>query len=67
MDGSKGKYRATHIYFYGDNNKNFPWELQIWKPDDFETNEESHKFHKQEYVAWAADYKNSFEEDGGDR
>lgn len=67
MDASKGNYRATHVYFYGESNKNFPWELQIWHPDDFESNDESHKHHKQEYVDWASDYKNSFEENGGDR
>ena len=67
MDASKGHYKATHVYFYGESNKYFPWELQIWHPDDFESNDESHTQHKQEYVNWASDYKNSFEENGGDR
>lgn len=67
MDASKGSYKATHIYFYGESNTNFPWELQIWHPNDFESNDESHTHHKQEYVDWASDYKNSFEENGGDR
>lgn len=56
-DASKGNYRATHIYFYGDN-KYFPWEMQLWNPKDEETNELSHKDHKnkREYITWPQEY-----------
>lgn len=57
---SKGDYRATHIYFYGKSNKNFPWELQIWKPEDYENNYDSHEKHKQEYKKSAKIHKDEF-------
>ncbi|MDY7044439.1 hypothetical protein RVS70_09500 [Virgibacillus sp. M23] len=59
-NSSKGEYRATHVYFYGDSNKNFPWELQIWLPEDFKTNYESHEEHKQEYKKSAKIHKEAF-------
>lgn len=40
-------YRAIHVYFKNGNNKFFPWELQIWNEKYAETNELSHKKHKQ--------------------
>lgn len=49
-NSSKGEYKATHVYFYGDNNKNLPWELQIWLPEDYQNNYDSHEKHKQEYI-----------------
>lgn len=58
-NASKGEYRATHIYFYGDSNKNFPWELQIWLPQDYDTNYESHEKHKQDYKDSAGIHKNT--------
>jgi hypothetical protein len=60
-NSSKGEYSATHVYFYGDSNKNFPWELQIWLPEDFDTNYESHAAHKQEYIKSAKIHKQAFE------
>jgi hypothetical protein len=56
-NSSKGEYKATHVYFYGDNNKNFPWELQIWLPEDYEKNYDSHEKHKQEYIKSAKIHK----------
>jgi hypothetical protein len=65
MNASKNGYKATHIYFYGESNTYFPWELQIWNSNDEEQNVRSHRIHKQEYVKWAAIYKNSSEFEGG--
>jgi hypothetical protein len=65
INASKNTYKATHIYFYGESNTYFPWELQIWNSDDEEQNELSHRIHKQEYTAWADIYKNSVELEGG--
>lgn len=62
INASKGDYRATHIYFHGDSNKNFPWELQIWLPDDHETNHESHAKHKQDYIKSAEIYKEALKD-----
>lgn len=61
MDSSKGEYKAFHCYFYGESNKFFPWELQIWETKDVVTNHRSHELHKQEYTNWASIYKNSTE------
>lgn len=49
INSSKGEYKATHLYFFGSSNKIFPWELQVWLPEDFTKNDESHAKHKQEY------------------
>ncbi|WP_044736534.1 hypothetical protein [Geobacillus kaustophilus] len=65
MNASKNGYKATHIYFYGESNTYFPWELQIWNSSDEDQNEQSHRIHKQEYVKWATIYKNSTEFEGG--
>ncbi len=62
IDSSKGEYKATHIYFYGNNNKFYPWELQIWLPEDFQTNYDSHEKHKQEYIKSASIHKDAFKE-----
>lgn len=56
-NSSKGEYKATHIYFYGDNNKYFPWEMQIWNPADAKINDKSHTLHKQDYLEWTNIYK----------
>ncbi|SCV43802.1 hypothetical protein BQ1740_3720 [Bacillus subtilis] len=61
MDSSKGDYKAFHFYFYGESNRFFPWELQIWRNSDKVTNNRSHQLHKQEYKNWASIYKNSTE------
>jgi hypothetical protein len=61
INSSKNDYKATHIYFYGESNKYFPWELQIWNPIHVTTNDISHAQHKQEYTKWAKIYKNSKE------
>lgn len=60
-DASKGDYKATHVYFFGESNKYFPWELQIWKKCDALNNDKSHTIHKQEYTEWAKIYKDSKE------
>ncbi len=60
-DSSKQEYKATHVYFEGSENKFFPWELQIWNPNDVEKNMISHEKHKQEYISWAKHYKESSE------
>jgi len=60
-DASKGDYKATHVYFFGESNKFFPWELQIWKRCDAINNDTSHSLHKQEYTEWAKIYKDSKE------
>lgn len=62
-NSSKEDYRATHVYFYG-NNRFFPWELQIWNSSDSQTNEESHKMHKSKraYIDWPQLYIKSIKE-----
>ncbi|MCM3024619.1 hypothetical protein [Heyndrickxia ginsengihumi] len=60
-NSSKGEYKATHVYFYGEKNTYFPWELQIWLPEDFEQNYDSHERHKQEYIKSATIHKHAFE------
>ena len=56
MDSSKGDYLASHIYFRKDN-KNFPWELQIWTKQNELNNLESHKMYKQGYTKWEEESK----------
>ncbi|WP_162287782.1 hypothetical protein [Indiicoccus explosivorum] len=56
-NASKGEYKATHAYFSNGNNKYFPWELQIWNPEDTQSNICSHSIHKQGYTKWVEDYK----------
>lgn len=53
------KYQAIHIYFKSSNNIYFPWELQIWKKEDKEVNENEHKTHKskRKYINWIDTYK----------
>ena len=55
---NEGNYVGLHIYFKNGNNKFFPWELQIWCVSDSESNEESHKIHKQKrkYTLIPKDY-----------
>ncbi|KAA0791738.1 MULTISPECIES: hypothetical protein [Bacillus] len=65
INSSKNDYRATHVYFYGGNNKFFPWELQIWNADDCKSNDISHGVHKRSYTEWAKIYKNTKEIEGG--
>lgn len=52
-------YQAVHIYFKSDNNKYFPWELQVWKKVDAESNELSHRLHKEKrkYIHWTEIYE----------
>ncbi|WP_404335886.1 hypothetical protein [Planococcus rifietoensis] len=56
-DSCKEDYKATHIYFSNENNKFFPWELQIWNHKDHESNISSHSEHKQGYTKWVENYK----------
>ncbi|HDR7837233.1 TPA: hypothetical protein QCY33_003475 [Bacillus toyonensis] len=65
MDSSKHDYKATHIYFHGESNQYFPWELQIWNANDCKSNDISHGIHKRAYTEWASIYKNSKEIEGG--
>lgn len=65
MDSSKHDYKATHIYFHGESNQYFPWELQIWNSNDCKSNDISHGVHKRAYTEWATIYKNSKEIEGG--
>lgn len=51
VDSSKLGYKAVHIYFK-ENNRSFPWELQIWNSCDADGNFASHKKYKQEYTTW---------------
>lgn len=66
-DASKNGYVATHIYFQGEDNFAFPWELQIWSKKDDSNNKTSHNEHKQSYTKWAGQYKESteIEKEGG--
>lgn len=64
-NSSKGDYKATHIYFRGEKNLYFPWELQIWDKNDEVQNEASHKEHKRDYTKWPGVYKESLESVGG--
>jgi ppGpp synthetase/RelA/SpoT-type nucleotidyltranferase len=56
IDSSKLAYKAVHLYFR-ENNKSFPWELQIWNRCDVENNFASHKKYKQEYTTWEKESK----------
>lgn len=44
-------YIATHVYFK-DDNRQFPWELQIWLTKNAENNYNSHERCKQDYKEW---------------
>lgn len=59
IDSSKADYIATHVYFKC-NNFSFPWELQIWKAEDRDSNLDSHKKYKQEYTHWEEASKGGF-------
>lgn len=56
IDSSKLDYKATHLYFRGENQA-FPWELQIWNKCDKESNFASHKKYKQGYTTWEKESK----------
>ena len=50
------QYIATHIYYKGRNdNRLFPWELQIWSKGNRSMNDESHRLYKQDYIEWESD------------
>ena len=53
-----GEYEALHVYVK-NNNKYFPWELQIWRKCDQVKNERSHAEHvaKRKYISWDDRYK----------
>jgi ppGpp synthetase/RelA/SpoT-type nucleotidyltranferase len=46
----KDGYKGVHIYFKNGSNFYFPWELQIWVTADVESNIESHRRHKRNFV-----------------
>lgn len=53
IDSSKNGYIATHIYFsLPQDNKLFPWELQVWRQCDEKHNIENHSIYKQRYTKW---------------
>lgn len=56
IDSSKLDYKAVHLYFK-ENNRTFPWELQIWNRCDVQCNFASHKKYKQEYTTWERESK----------
>lgn len=56
INSSKGKYKATHIYFKKDN-FSFQWELQVWNKVDEINNIDSHEKYKQDYVRWENENK----------
>ena len=56
IDSSKLDYKAVHLYFR-ENNRSFPWELQIWNKCDVDSNFASHKKYKQEYTTWEKESK----------
>lgn len=53
-----GDYKGIHLYFKNGNNRFFPWELQIWDPEQSRLNELSHKEHKQkrQYISLPQHY-----------
>jgi len=55
INSDKGEYKAIHIYFGNDNNKNFRWELQLWDKKHEKSNLLSHSKYKQEYTKWESD------------
>ena len=66
IDKNRGiKYIGIHIYFKSENNRFFPWELQIWQKADAILNEKSHRKHKQKrkYINWAEEYKDNRHEE----
>lgn len=52
INAKRGEYRAIHIYFGKEDNKNFQWELQVWNKCMERSNLISHAKHKQEYIKW---------------
>ncbi|MDT2861307.1 hypothetical protein [Lactococcus lactis] len=59
----KLSYIGVHAYFKSGNNSFFPWELQIWKGVDEQSNEFSHTQYKakREYISWADSYEKESE------
>ena len=55
-----GAYNALHVYFSYDN-RAFDCELQIWYKEFAETNELSHREHKQQYTWWESTLKEEFD------
>lgn len=58
INSSKNEYNAYHVYLHSDN-KIFPWELQVWKKYDEESNLQSHFTYKQDYTTWEQKHKNT--------
>lgn len=53
IDSSKNGYKATHIYISKANdNKFFPWELQVWEKKYEKSNIASHAKYKEGYINW---------------
>jgi hypothetical protein len=46
----KDGYKGIHIYFKNGSNFYFPWELQLWDSADVESNIESHRLHKRNFI-----------------
>ncbi|MDR0311887.1 MAG: GTP pyrophosphokinase [Acidobacteriota bacterium] len=47
---NKDGYKGVHIYFKNNSNFYFPWELQLWDAADIESNIESHRRQKRNFV-----------------
>ncbi|WP_412518805.1 hypothetical protein [Staphylococcus simulans] len=54
---NKKGYKAVHLYLQGENNKCFPWEIQIWNSEDEKHNRKSHQNYKQDYLKWPKEVK----------
>lgn len=52
IKSERESYKAIHIYFGNDNNKNFQWELQLWDKQHEKSNLKSHAKYKQAYIKW---------------
>ena len=44
-------YRGLHIYFKNKNNFYFPWELQIWRAEDLQSNIKNHEKFKRNFLS----------------
>ena len=54
----KEGYRGLHIYFKNKNNFYFPWELQIWRAEDIQSNIKNHEKFKRNFLSEKTATKN---------
>lgn len=50
-----GESSFNNISLSGEDNYDFPWELQIWNPEDEQSNKKSHEKYKQGYTTWESE------------